>query len=189
MVLQTKTSVTLIFWSCLLTISCSQGNKMSAIEVDAQTLPLTHAENILSLISDSGITRYRLQTKVWDVYSKANTSYWHFPKGIYLEKFDSLFNVVGSVKSDTAYYFEDKELWKLIGNVYIVNQEGDKFETSELFWKRSEPAWSRNSIYTDKFVRIERGDQIITMKGLRSNQLMDDYVFYSNAIEMIVEDN
>jgi hypothetical protein len=157
---------------------------MSTIEVDAETLPLTHAEDISSLISDSGITRYSLQTKVWDTYS----NYWHFPKGVYLEKYDSLFNVVGSVKSDTAYYFEDKDLWKLIGNVYIVNQIGDKFETSELFWKRSEPAWSRNSIYTDKFVRIERGDQIITSQGLKSNQLMDDYIFYSNAIEMTMDD-
>jgi hypothetical protein len=157
---------------------------MSTIDVDAQTLPLTHAEAISSLISDSGITRYSLQTKVWDTYS----DYWHFPKGVYLEKYDSLFNVVGSVKSDTAYYFEDKDLWKLIGNVYIVNQNGDKFETSELFWKRSEPAWSRNSIYTDKFVRIERKDQIITSQGLKSNQLMDDYIFYSNAIEMTMDD-
>jgi LPS export ABC transporter protein LptC len=170
-------------------VSCTQSKgKVSTVEVDAEALPLTHAEDISSLISDSGVTRYSLQTKVWDVYSKKNVSYWHFPKGIYLEKFDSLFNVVGSVQSDTAYYFEDKDLWKLIGNVYIVNQQGDKFETSELFWKRSEPASSRNSIYTDKFVRIERGDQIITSHGLKSNQTMDDYIFYSNAIEMIVND-
>jgi LPS export ABC transporter protein LptC len=162
---------------------------MSTVDVDAQTLPLTHAENILSLISDSGITRYRLQTKVWDVYSKNDTSYWHFPQGIYLERFDSLFNVTGSVKADTAYYFENKDLWQLIGNVYIVNLEGDTFETSELFWRRSEPAYSRNSIYTDKFVRIKRANQLIMSQGLKSNQAMDDYIFYLNSIETTIEDN
>ena len=40
---------------------------------------------------------------------KKNPPYWAFEKGVYLEKFDSLFHIDASIKADTAYYYEKKE--------------------------------------------------------------------------------
>ena len=53
-----------------------------------------------------------------------------------MEKFDTLFNIEASLKADTAYNYEKKGLWKLIGNVRVENLEGKKFETSLLFGTR-----------------------------------------------------
>jgi LPS export ABC transporter protein LptC len=171
-------------------ISCSRGNKgISTVHLDANALPMMHGEEISSLISDSGITRLRLTAKVWDMYSNDTASYWHFPEGIYVEKFDSLFQVDGYVKADTAYYFENIELWKLIGNVFIQNMEGTTCETSELFWNRKEPASSINSIYTDKFVRITKKDKVSTAEGMKTNQTLTRYTFYKNAMETTIEEN
>ncbi len=189
MVLQTKTSVIVIIFACILTVSCSKGKGISTVNVDAENLPSIHTEDITDLISDSGITRYRVQTKIWDIYNNDTASYWHFPKGIYLEKFDSLYNVDAWVEADTAYYFQSIGLWQLIGNVFIQNIQGHKFETSELFWNGREPSTSINSIYTDKFVRIDLGDRIITSQGLRSNQSMTEYRFYSSTIEAIIHED
>jgi hypothetical protein len=170
-------------------ISCSEGKGISTIEVDAGSLPVTHGENISDLISDSGVTRYHLQTKVWDTYSNDSVSYWHFPQGIYLEKYDSLFRVEGSVKADTAYYFEKTELWRLVGNVFIRNMKGETFETSELFWNQKAPPSSTNAIYTNKSVTIHRGDELnYARSGLKSNQSMDHYVFYSPAMEVSIDE-
>ncbi|GHT77835.1 hypothetical protein AGMMS50262_19830 [Bacteroidia bacterium] len=152
-------------------------------------LPVAHAEEVTSLISDSGITRYRMQTAVWDIYTGDTLSYWYFPEGVYLEKFDSIFTVEGSIKADTAYYFQEKDLWRLVGNVKIQNLAGYRFETDELFWNKKEPPFSKNAIYTDKFVRIENGDRIVTSIGLRSNQDMTDYTLYFNTVETVVNDN
>ncbi|MDR3061717.1 MAG: LPS export ABC transporter periplasmic protein LptC, partial [Dysgonamonadaceae bacterium] len=97
--------------------------------------------------------------------------YWYFPEGLYVEKFDSVFNVEGNITADTAYhYYERQKLWHAIGNVKVVNLAGEKFETSELFLNRKE-----GRIYTDKFVRAERKGQIHTGYGLESNLKMTDW--------------
>jgi hypothetical protein len=154
------------------------------VEVDAINLPTVHTEDVTSLISDSGVTRYRFITKVWDIYATPDTSYWHFPEGVYIEKFDSLFNTIGSVKADMAYFFENKGLWQLKGHVDIENLQGVKLQTSELFWNQNEPADSYNSIYTDSFARVDNGpDRVFTGYGLRSTQDLSHYVFYKSGME------
>lgn len=135
--------------------------------VDTKVVPMVHTEDITTLISDSGITRYRIIAKVFDIFvDSVPEPYWYFPKGIYVEKFDSVFNVEGSITADTAYrYYERQKLWRAIGNVKVVNFAGEKFETSELFWSEKE-----KRIYTDKFITVERKGQIHMGYGLESNQ-------------------
>lgn len=157
--------------------------------MDAGVLPTVHGEEITSLISDSGITRLRLTYKVGDIYSNDTAPYSYFPQGIYVELFDSLFQVTGHVKADTAYHYEKTDLWRLIGNVFLENQEGTTCETSELFWNAKSPPSSINTIYTDKFVKITTKDKIMTALGMKSNQDMTDYVFYKNAIETTIDED
>lgn len=52
--------------------------------------------------------RYKIITAEWLIYSHRNPPFWAFEKGIYLEKFDSLFHVDASIKADTAYYYEPR---------------------------------------------------------------------------------
>ncbi|MCL2650160.1 MAG: LPS export ABC transporter periplasmic protein LptC [Candidatus Azobacteroides sp.] len=169
---------------CLFSATCSKGKTvMDTIEVDAQALPLMHTENASSLISDSGVTRYRLVAKVWDVYDKHPDSYWYFPKGLYVEKFDSVFNVEGSIKSDTAYYYDKKMLWHLIGNVEVMNLQKEKFETQELFWNEK-----TEKIYSNKPIRIEQADKIILGEGFESNQSMTNYDIFKTYAVLYVND-
>lgn len=85
---------------------------------------------------------------------KKNPPYWAFEKGVYLEKFDSLFHIDASIKADTAYYYEKKKLWELRSNVHIRSQRGDKFDTDLLFWDEKQ-----ERVYSDKFIRIEQEDK------------------------------
>ena len=93
-----------------------------------------------------------------------------FEKGVYLEKFDSVFNVDASIKSDTAYYYEKQKLWKLMSNVHIQNLKGVKFDTDLLYWDQN-----KHTIYSDRFIRIEQPDRIITGRGFDSNEQMTVY--------------
>ena len=171
-------------------LSCSQRNTgITTIDVDVTTQPLLHGEVISSLISDSGVTRFRLETKVWDTYSNDTIAYSYFPEGIYVEQFDSLFQVSGYVRADTAYYFERTGLWRLIGNVLIKSVEGNICETSELFWNSREPASSMESIHTDKFVQITTPTKFITAEGLKANQSLTKYIFYKNTLETEINKN
>jgi LPS export ABC transporter protein LptC len=189
MVFQTKSTVSLFLIAFICFLSCGKNKDVSSVEVDAVALPTIHGENISSLISDSGVTRYRLQTKVWDIYSNDTFPYWFFPQGVYLELFDSLFRTQSTVTADTAYFYEKKDLFRLLGNVQIQNLSGEKFETSELFWDRSAPANSVNAVYTDKMIRIDRGDVILVSRGFRSDRFMNNYRFFGNRTEAIIDED
>ncbi|MDL2223674.1 LPS export ABC transporter periplasmic protein LptC [Bacteroidales bacterium OttesenSCG-928-M11] len=188
MVLQTKNSIVFILLCCLLMFSCNKDNGVSTINIDADLLPSIHAEGITTFVSDSGITRYKLETEIWDMYTQANDPYWYFPEGIYLERFDSLFQVEFSLKADTAYFYEARELWHLIGNIFIQNLEGESFETEELFWDSKKPATSIDAVYTDKQVRITQPERIVVSQGLRSNSAMNNYQLFNMESELYVKE-
>jgi hypothetical protein len=164
---------------------------MQLVSVDVQSVPIMHTENFSSLVSDSGITRYRLSAKVWDMYSVKGDAYQHFPKGIFVERFDSLFHVDGSIKADTAYYFEKKQLWQAIGNVIIRNMEGTTFETSELFWNQKAPANATDAFYTDKFVKITKADSSFMdgINGFKADQSLKSIFLFAGKGNFKVEES
>lgn len=83
---------------------------MGAAITERDSLPVMDTKGVTTLISDSGITRYRVNTAEWLIYDRKKPPYWAFEKGIYLEKFDSLFHTEASIKADTAYYYNKKRV-------------------------------------------------------------------------------
>ena len=74
----------------LFSASCSKEHKeVVDVEFDPDKTYTMKATDVSSLISDSGITRYRLKAKEWQIYGKAAEPHWYFPEGIYVEKFDT----------------------------------------------------------------------------------------------------
>lgn len=164
--------------------ACSGGRKnLGEAITERDSLPGMKTLGVTTLISDSGITRYKIITEEWEIYDKKDPPYWAFEKGVYLEKFDTLFHIDASIKADTAYYYERKKLWELRSNVHIRSQRGDKFDTDLLFWNEKE-----EKVYSDRFIRIEQEDKIITGYGFESNQQMTEYKIYNNTGIFTVED-
>lgn len=166
--------------------ACSGGKKqMGEAITERDSLPVMDTREVTTLISDSGVTRYRIKTKEWKVFDRKSPPYWAFERGIYLEKFDTLFQMEASIQADTAYYYNKEELWKLMGHVDIHNLKGERFNTELLFWNQR-----TQKVYSDRFIRIEQPDRIITGWGFESNQQMTVYtifktegVFYVDAAQ------
>lgn len=133
-------------------------------------MPVLSASNVTTLISDSGVTRYRIKTQTWLVFDKADTPYWEFPDGIYLEKFNTNLEADATVEADYAYYNEPAQRWTLRGNVKALNLEGEQFETPLLYWDQKS-----ESVYSDSSIVITREASIIVGVGFRSNQEMTKY--------------
>ena len=164
--------------------ACSGKNKNLAEAIsENDTLPSMTSLGVTTLISDSGITRYKIVAEEWLVNDKKNPPDWAFEKGVYLEKFDTLFRIDASIKADTAYYHEKKKLWELKGNVQIHSQRGDKFQTDLLFWDEK-----RERVYSDKFIQIEQEDKIIKGYGFESNQDLTEYEIKNTTGIFTVED-
>lgn len=158
----------------LLFSSCSGREKnLGEAITERDSLPVMDTRGVTTLVSDSGVTRYRVNAEEWLVFDRKNPPYWAFEKGVYLEKFDSLFQIEASIEADTAYYYNKKELWKLIGNVHVQNLKGEKFDTELLYWDQR-----KEKVYSDRFIRIEQPDRVITGRGFESNQQMTAYTIH-----------
>ncbi len=175
-----NTSITIACWAIVMLLlcpSCSENKRPLAPAIlHRDSLPIMKTLNVSTLISDSGITRYRITTKEWIIFDRKNPPYWSFEKGLLLEKFDTTYHVEASIKSDTAYYYSNKKLWELRGHVLIKNVKGDKFNTEQLFWDQN-----LQKVYSNKFIRIQKTDRIITGHGFESNQQMTIYTIHKTA--------
>ena len=164
--------------------ACSGKDKKLAEAIsENDTLPSMKSLGVTTLISDSGITRYKIVAEEWLIHDKKNPPYWAFEKGVYLEKFDTLFRVDASIKADTAYYHEKKKLWELRGHVQILSQRGDKFQTDLLFWDEK-----KEKVYSDKFIQIEQEDKVIKGYGFESNQDLSEYEIKNTTGIFTIED-
>ncbi len=169
----------------LLSAACSGRKKIvSEAITERDSLPVMETKGVTTLISDSGIIRYRLQAEKWEIFDKKKPPYWAFEEGIYLETFDTLFQMEANIVADTAYYFEKQKLWKLMGNVIIRNLKGEKFNTELLFWDQN-----TEKVYSDRFIRIEQPDRIITGRGFESNQEMTKYSIHKPEGIFYMEDD
>lgn len=162
----------------LLFSSCSGRKKeLGEAITERDSLPVMDTRGVTTLVSDSGVIRYRVNAEEWKVYDRKSPSYWAFEKGVYVEKFDSLFQVEASIEADTAYYYDKQRLWKLISNVHIQNLKGEKFDTELLYWDQN-----KKKVYSDKEVRIEQPDQIIYAVGFESDEQLSKYVFFKTMV-------
>lgn len=129
------------------------------------------SHNVETLISDSGITRFRITTPLWIVYDDNTPDpCWVFPQGLNVEKYDPQFKPEATITADSAKYFKNKQLWRLDGNVDISNTAGEKFLTPQLYWDQRS-----RKVYSDSFIHIERADRIVEGIGFESNEQMTRY--------------
>ena len=99
--------------------SCEKKIKNEVVKgfTDIKKVPTLRTLDVTTMISDSGITRYKIVAKEWLMFENADEPYWYFPQGIYVEQFDSLFKTEAFIIGDTAIYHKNKQLWELNGNV------------------------------------------------------------------------
>ena len=156
-------------------ISCGEEKGKHAPAIDEKdSVPFMQSWGISTLISDSGVIRYKITAEEWNIYNTTNPPRWTFVKGILLEKFDSTFHIDWFVQADTA-YCHNQELWELRGRVVIRNQEGTVFTSEELFWDMD-----RHEMYSHMFMTIRKPDEFLQGYNFRSNEQMTRYTV-SNA--------
>lgn len=154
----------------LVTSGCKDEKPLDTSDINAAAMPTMMTRDVQTLISDSGITRYRIKTPVWYIYEDVDTPYWSFPKGVDLDKFDDFFRSQATVHADSATYFKNAQLWRLDGNVSITNVMKEKFLTQQLYWDQRQ-----HKLYSDSFIHIERPDKVLEGYGFDANEQLTGY--------------
>lgn len=69
---------------------------MGAAITERDSLPVMDTKGVTTLISDSGITRYRVNTAEWLIYDRKKPPYWAFEK-VYIWKNSILCSILKPV--------------------------------------------------------------------------------------------
>lgn len=152
------TGMTLLF--LLAASACRNDTPLTvADKINPKAMPTMTTHNVMTIVSDSD-AQYRMVCPVWYVYDNVDTPMWILPKGPYLEKFDSDYNIVFTLAADSAVNNRLTSCWHLFGNV-----EFD--ETPDLLILTSSLVWDQNNqkVYSDSFIHIEQPDKIIEGYG------------------------
>lgn len=152
-------------------VGCKEEKKVDvAATLNPQKMATMTTKNVSTLISDSGVIQYKIVSPIWKVYDQIDTPYWVFPEGLYLQKYDRQFNVIATVAADSARYFKDRKLWKLMGRVELTKAPKDLFQSQELYWNQN-----TNKIYSDSFIHIETATHVLEGIGFISNDKLTEY--------------
>ena len=158
--------------SLLLIVGCSDEDKLGTNKsISAKGRPQLSTRNVFTLISDSGFTKYKVLTPLWNVYNgKGDSTYWDFPEGVYLRQLDHNLKEVSMVAADSAKYFPAKKLWALYGRVEIDQKDKAYFYSDRIFFDDRQKL-----IYSDTFIHIKTPTQILEGTGFESNQTLTKY--------------
>ena len=154
------------------TLAGCEEEKKEVVEghLNPEVDPTMLTRDVETLISDSGIMRYRIKAPLWLVFDNANEPRWTFPQGVNLEKFDDFFHRQATVECDSATYFTTSKIWRLDGHVYIENMAGEKFATNQLYWDQR-----YRKVYSDSFIHIEQPERTLEGYGFESNERFTTY--------------
>lgn len=141
-----------------------------ASSIQPARMPSMMTRNVATLISDSGVTQYKIVAPVWYVYDEVDTPYWSFPEGLYLEKYDTRFKVIATVAADSARYLRRQQIWRLDGNVEMTKEPGQLFQSPQVFWDQR-----RHLLYNDTFIHIEDPSHIIEGTGFEADERLTSY--------------
>lgn len=160
-----------VFTLSAMMFSCTEQKAHTAAAVhDRDSASMMVSYGVNTLISDSGVIKYRIVTERWDVNTIKNPSRWTFERGIFLEQFDENFHIEGYIQADTAWYFDQLKLWELRGRVSIRNVNGLVFNSEELFWDGI-----KHEFYSYKFSRIVTPERTLEGTYFRSDEHMTHY--------------
>lgn len=140
---------------------------------DSASMMISYGVN--TLISDSGVIKYRIVTERWEVNTVRNPSRWIFEKGLFFEQFDEKFHVQLYIQCDTAYYYDQKKLWELRSRVSILTKDGLRFTSQQLFWDQAS-----HELYSNVPSRLVTPDRTLEGTYFRSDERMTRY-FVSNS--------
>lgn len=155
-----------------LSFSCSEEKEYTLPAIlpqDSASVMTTYGVN--TLISDSGVVKYRIVSECWEINQVRQPSRWIFVKGLFLEQFDEKFHVQSYIQCDTAYYYDHQRLWELRGRVSIRTKDGLFFTSEELFWDQA-----AHELYSNKYSNLVTPERQLQGAYFRSDEKMTRYM-------------
>lgn len=152
-------------------LSCQEEHEHTAPAVrDRDSVPVMVSTGINTLISDSGVIKYRIVAERWEVNEARNPSRWIFDKGMLMTQFDEKMHILGYIQCDSAVYFDKLRRWQLHGRVRILTTQGLEFSSDQLYWDEQ-----NHKLWSYSYSHMKMPDKEIDGNWFESNEDMTKY--------------
>lgn len=156
-------------------LSCSEQTEHTAPAVrDRDSVPTMVTYGVNTLVSDSGVIKYRIVAERWEVNMNKNPKQWILDKGVFLEQFDEKFHIQMYFTADTAYNYYEKKLWKFRGHVKLLTKDGLRFFSNELYYNQM-----KHELYSTMFSKLITPERTLVGSYFRSDDQMKSYNVYN----------
>jgi len=170
-------AVTVMVAATFLFLACTNSPE-AILEVTGkdEILPLNVQKNIVYEFSDSSFKRLEVRAPEVQDYSQIEEPYREFPLGIDVTFFDKLGNPESHLKANFAKEMINEQLWEARGDVVVLNEKDEQINTEQLYWDVK-----KEMIYSNVFVKIATGDEVIMGDGFEADQNFTSYKIKGNV--------
>lgn len=155
---------------CMTVASCT--NNLKDLPPDANTVDFENdrAYDVHFIYSQNGKTKAELFTKEFVQNQNAKPPYMEMMKGVKTNFFNDSLRIESVLTAKYARYYPKTGDILVKDSVIVINQHGDKLETSELIWNQD-----LEKFYTEQHVKITSSGQVSTGEGMEANR---DFTWY-----------
>lgn len=166
-----RTYIVLAVFMMVLMVACEEEHEHTAPAVNPRdSVPAMVTYGVNTLISDSGVIKYRLVAERWEVNEVRNPSRWIFDKGVLITQFDQKMHIQGYIQCDSAVYYDKLRLWQLHGRVRILNPQGLSFQSDEIYWDEM-----NHKLWSHSYSHMKMPDKEVDGNWFESNEQMTQY--------------
>lgn len=152
---------------------------LSACQPDLKTIeditradegPVESTQNIEIIYTERAIVKMTMSAPRMDRYG-GEKPYMEMPEGLEVLFYDSLMNVTSSMSARYAISYGDNEMIEARNDVVVVNELNERLNTEHLVWDQE-----KEIIFSDKFVKITRADEVLFGDGFESDERFTQWV-------------
>ena len=153
----------LLFLSVVIMLASCDSQMSEEAEKSIYQGPLRTMENAEIFHSDSGRLKAKiLASRILNMQNGDREA----PDGMHITFYEKDGSKSSTLRADYAYFTSENKIWHAQGNVIIHNiMNKETLKTEELFWDPES-----GDVNTEKFVKIETPDEVITGTGLVAKQ-------------------
>ncbi len=149
--------------------SCESELPTIDLLVKGSDVPSETMKNAEIIYSDSGYVKMKITGNKLDRFA-GEKPHIVFPDGVNMLFYDDSMKISSRLKADYGIRYEAEGGMEAKRNVEVINIKGEKLNTEHLIWDEE-----GGRIFTEVFVKITTGDEVIYGDGLESNQDFTKY--------------
>lgn len=165
--------------------ACGNSNEEIAAFQEKEKMPQLISTDIVIEYSDSAQLKARIKAPLLKEYGPPE-NYTVMPHGVDVYFYNNIGKVISTMHADSAIIRRNSDLMESYRNVKVVNENGEKLETQELFWKHTAQKEKRE-LYTHAFVTITKDDEVFFGNGLRATESFSKYRITKPQGSMYIE--